>query len=87
MILSVELPDSVARQMHLDGEEGQRRGLEKLALEGYRAGELTRGQVGKLLGLEFFETEEFLKWNHAEIALTMEEFQRSSDALERLLAR
>jgi len=39
------------------------------------------------LGQSFYETEEFLKRNHAEIKLTMEEYERSAEALERLLRR
>ena len=87
MILSVELPDSFAHQMHLDGAQGNRRALEMLALEGYRSCELSRGQVGKLLGIGFYETEEFLKKNRAFIEFTKEEFEQSNAALEKLLAR
>jgi predicted HTH domain antitoxin len=87
MILSVELPDPIARQLHLDGLHGGRRVLEMFALEGYRAGELSRGQVSELLGLEFNETERFLKEHKAFIPLTMEEFERSSQGLEELLSR
>ena len=87
MILSVELPDSVARQMHLDGAQGNRRALERLAVDGYRAGELSRGQVSELLGLEFNETERLLKASKALLPQTMEEFRRSSEALEGLLSR
>lgn len=87
MLLSVELPDLIAKQLHLDGEQGGRRALEMFALEGYRSGELSRGKVGELLGLSFYETEEFLKKNGAEIKLTLAEFQRSSAALERLIER
>jgi len=57
------------------------------ALEGYRAGELSRGQMSELLGLEFNETEGFLKEHKAYIPLTMEEFERSSEGLERLLSQ
>ena len=87
MIVSVDVPDPIARQLHLDGEQGKRRALEMMALQGYGAGELTRGKVGELLGLSFYETEEFLKRNGAEIKLTLEEFHRGSAALERLVKR
>jgi predicted HTH domain antitoxin len=87
MTVSVDLPDLIAAQLHLDGKQGQRRALEMLALEGYRAGELSRGQVGELLGLEFNETEAFLKNHNAFIPLTIEEFQRSADGLESLLRK
>ncbi len=85
MIFSVEIPDSFARQLHLDGRHPDRRTLEVFALEGYRAGELSRGKVGELLGLSFYETEEFLKRNGAEIKMSLAEFQRSSAALEKLI--
>jgi len=68
-------------------ESGGRRGLEMFALEGYRAGELSRGQVSELLDLEFNETEQFLKEHKAVIPLTLEEFQRDSEGLEKLLSR
>ena len=58
-----------------------------LALEGYRSGDLSRGHVGALLGYSFYETEEFLKKNHAYVELSLEEFQESSDALESLLLK
>jgi len=87
MIVSVDVPDLIATQLHLNGEQGHRRALEMLALEGYRAGELSRGQVSELLDLEFNETERFLKEHKAFIPLTMEEFQRSSEGLEELLSR
>lgn len=87
MIVSVEMPDSFARQMHLDGANGGRRALELLALEGYRSGELSRRQVGELLGLGFPDTECFLKDHHANIEMTVDEFRSGSDALEKLLAQ
>ena len=86
MLVSVEIPDTIAHQLHLDGPERNRRALEMVALEGYRSLELSRRQVGELLGLSFYETEEFLKRNHAAISLTMEEFDRGSTALNHLLS-
>lgn len=83
----MEVPDQIAQSLHLDGPQAHRRVLEILALEGYRTGDLSRGQVGTLLGLSFYETEEFLKRNHAVIELSLEEFQESSVALETLLPK
>jgi hypothetical protein len=39
------------------------------------------------LGLEFNETDGFLKERQAIIPLSLEEFQRSSESLEKLLSR
>ena len=81
MLVSVEIPDPLARQLHLDGPGCNRRALEIIALEGYRTLELSRRQVGELLGLSFYETEDFLKRNNATISLTMEEYERGASAL------
>jgi hypothetical protein len=87
MTFSVEVPDQIAHSLRLDGPQPNRRALEMLALEGYRAGDLSRGQVGVLLELSFYDTEEFLKKNHAYIELTLEEFHEGSNALETLLVK
>jgi predicted HTH domain antitoxin len=87
MIVSVDVPDRIAEQLRLDGEQGNRRALEMFALEGYRAGELSRGQVSEMLDMEFNETEGFLKEHGAFISMTMEEYERSAEALRRLLSR
>jgi hypothetical protein len=87
MTLSVEMPDAIAAQLHLDGANGQRRALEIFALEGYRLGDLSQGQVGELLGLGFHETEEFLKANRAPAGLGPEEHERGLRNLERAVAQ
>ncbi len=87
MKLSVEVPDQIAHSLRLDGPQPHRRALEMLAIEGYRTVDLSRGQVGTLLDLSFYDTEEFLKRNHAYIDLTLEEFQDGSVALETLLSK
>jgi hypothetical protein len=87
VIISVDIPDSIAAQLQLNGEGGGRRALEMFALEGYRSGELSRGQVSELLGLEFNETERFLKEHKAFVEMSVQEFLRSSQDLEDLLSR
>ena len=87
MILSLEIPDSLAQQMHLDGAQGPRRFLEALALEGYRAGELSQGQVGEVLGMSFHQTEAFLKVHDAPPSLGPEEHLRGLRNLERAAER
>ena len=87
MLVSVEVPDSFAKQLHLDGADGKTRALEIFALEGFRSGDLSQGQVGELLGLGFQETEEFLKSHHAPASLGPDEHLRGLRNLERALAR
>lgn len=65
MTVPIELPEDIARQLEAAWPNVPRRALEAIALEGYRSGALTRGQAGRLLGLDFWETEAFLKQRHA----------------------
>jgi predicted HTH domain antitoxin len=87
MILSVEVPDPIARSLSLNGPSSTRRALEMLALEGYREGKLSRGQVSEMLDLEFNETEKFLRDNGAMLGLSNEDYERSNAALQKLLSR
>jgi hypothetical protein len=87
MLISVEIPDPIAKQLHLDGEQGSRRALEMFALAGYRSGELSQGQVGELLAISFQETEQFLQANHAPSGLGPDEHLRGLRNLERATAR
>ncbi|HEX4141540.1 MAG TPA: UPF0175 family protein [Candidatus Methylacidiphilales bacterium] len=81
MNVTVEIPDAIARQMHLDGPEAQRRALVSLAVDGYRRHELSRGQVSELLNLSFGETEMLLKEHGCDMDLSVEEFERQSEQL------
>jgi len=87
MNVSVEIPDAIARQMHLDGPEAQRRALIKLAMESYRAGELSRGQVGDLLNLSFGETEHILREHGCDMELSVEDFERQSEQLKAYISK
>jgi predicted HTH domain antitoxin len=59
MQVTVELPESFAHQWGDSPDEAGRRVLEDAALEGYREGRLTHRQVGALLGLDYWEVEQF----------------------------
>lgn len=65
MNVEIELPEDIARQLSSSWGNMQRRALESVAIEGYRSGALSRGQVGRLLGFDFWETEAFLKEKQA----------------------
>ena len=60
MQVTVELPDSLAHQWGDSPDEAGRHVLEDAALEGYREGRLTHRQVGTLLGLDYWQVEQFL---------------------------
>jgi truncated hemoglobin YjbI len=87
MIVSIEVPDQIARQFHLDEAPRSRQLLEAFLLQRFAAGELTTGQVGEALGLSFHETEQFLQAHHAPANLGPEEHLRGLRNLERTLAQ
>ena len=88
MIVTVEVPDHLAEQFHLESD-GLRshRFLEAFVLQRFAEGELTSGQVGEALGLSFQQTEEFLHAHHAPANLGPDEHLRGLQNLERALAR
>ncbi len=87
MLVSVEIPDPIAHSLRLDGPQPSRRALEMLALEGYKEGTLSRGQVSRMLDMEFNETEQFLNEHGAKLALTAEDYARDSSNLRAFLSR
>ncbi|MEQ1909155.1 MAG: UPF0175 family protein, partial [Vicinamibacterales bacterium] len=58
--------------------------LEAIASEGYRDGSLTRDQVGRLLGLSFWDTEAFLKQRQAYLAYTEEDLEQDRKDIDRV---
>src|SRR5262249_29185647 len=63
--IAVELPEDIAKRLESAWRDVSRGTLEAVALEGYRDGASTRDQVGRLLGLSFWDTEAFLKERQA----------------------
>ncbi len=61
MVLTLELPDSIAQALSAPcGEDLSRKALEALAVEGFREKKLSQYQVGQLLKLSRTEVEDFL---------------------------
>ena len=52
MQVTIDLPEDVGRQLQEKWTDLPRGVLETLAIEGYRSGELSRGQVARMLGFE-----------------------------------
>jgi predicted HTH domain antitoxin len=63
--IAVELPEDIAKRLQSAWTDVSRGALEAVALEEYRDGTLSREQVGRVLGLSFWETEAFLRERQA----------------------
>lgn len=84
MHVAVELPEDIAERLEAAWRDLARGTLEAIAVEGYRDGTLTRDQVGRILGLSFWETEAFLKRREAYLAYTEEDFQSDRRDIDRI---
>jgi len=83
--VTLQLPDEVAQGLGIEADI-PRRVKEAVALEGYRAGRLSRGQVSQLLGQTFSETEAFLKENDAVLRYSKADLEADLAALDKILA-
>lgn len=84
--VTIELPDLIRKNLQ-EPQELSRFALEAIALEGYRRVALTQGQVGEMLGLSFWQTEEFLRAHGAFLHYDMEDFKKDLQALEQVQAK
>ena len=58
--ITIDLPDAIIRDLGQSPDEITRRVLEAVVLDAYRSERLSRGEVRRLLGLSWQETEDFL---------------------------
>jgi predicted HTH domain antitoxin len=86
MNVAIELPEDIARQLQAAWPDVPRRTLKAIAVEGYRSGALSRGQIGKLLSLSFWETEAFLKERQAYLSYDEGDFENDRRTLDRTLS-
>jgi len=65
MEITIQIPEDLARSLRHEGGDLSRRTLEALAIDGYRSGALTEGQVRRILGFGTrMQVHEFLKEHH-----------------------
>lgn len=82
--IAVDLPEDIAKRLESAWRDLSRGALEAVVVEGYRDGTLTREQVGRVLGLSFWDTEAFLKERQAYLAYDEEDLEQDRRDLDRL---
>ena len=87
MQVKVELPDQVARQWGDTPDAIGRHVLEDAAIERYREGRLSHRQVGDLLGLDYWQTETFLKQRGVPLNYSPADLDADRATLDKILAR
>lgn len=81
MQVTVELPDDMATLLG-SKEEIARQLLEAYAADGYRTGKLSRHQVGRLLGLDRWQAQEFLAQHEAQRPYSLADWEMDRKSRE-----
>ncbi len=84
MQVVVEIPDTLAEALSPQGADLPRAMLEAYAAQAYRDGKLSRGQVRRLLGMDFFETERWFADRGIERDYTIEDLEQDRRTLRAL---
>ncbi len=85
MNLIVRIPDDLAERLGADVATLERRALEALVAEEYRAGRLHKPDLRRLLGFETsYEIDGFLKAHEVYDGITLDELDRQLETLDRL---
>jgi len=80
----LDVPDDIVAQLTSAWGDVSRGVMMAIAAVGYRSGALSREQVGRTLGLSFWETDAFLKARRAYLAYDEQDLRRDRRDLERL---
>jgi hypothetical protein len=85
MNLTVRIPDDLAARLTAAGADIERRALEALVLEEFRAGRMTKAELRRTLGFEVLnQVDGFLKAHEIYEPYTLADFEREQQALDRL---
>lgn len=87
MPINIELPEEIEHQLEAAWGNLPRRALEALAVEGYRSGDLSAGQVAEILKLSMWETENFLNERGTLLDYSADDLREDLEANERILSR
>jgi len=85
MHVTVDVPDDILKALQGRWSDVNRHSLEAIAIEGYRTGALTEGQVRRLLGLESrFEVHALLKEHRVPLQYSESDLEDDLRALREL---
>jgi predicted HTH domain antitoxin len=86
MAVTIQLPPDVEQRLRAEFADLDNQAKETLALDLFRRGKLSHYELSKVLGLERFQTDAYLKrHNVIEGSLTMEDLDEQAQTLDRVL--
>ena len=81
----IQLPDTLANTFGVTTEARVQRLSEDAAIEEYRAGRLSQRQVGEMLGLDYWQTEQLLAERHVPLNYSTADLQADRVTLDEVL--
>lgn len=87
MSITIEIPEQIENHLKAEWGDVPRRALKAVAVDGYRSGALSAGQVAELLGLSAWETESFLNARKALLSYNVDDLERDMMAAGQSLTR
>ena len=87
MQVTLKMPDQVARRWGETPDAVGRHVMEDAAIEGYRAGRLSHRQVGEMLGLDYWQTEAFLKERGVPLNYSVADLEADNATMNSILGR
>jgi predicted HTH domain antitoxin len=85
--ITIDLPDTILNGLGKSPGEITRRVLEAVVLDGYRIQRLSRGEVRRLLGLGWQETEDFLAGHGLPHQYTADDLDEDRQNVDKVLGR
>jgi len=83
--VTFKLPDSLANAFGKTPEARGRRLMEDAAIEEYRIGQLSQRQVGEMLGMDYWQTEQFLGSRGISLSYSIGDLQADRTTLDQIL--
>jgi predicted HTH domain antitoxin len=87
MEVTINLPEDVAQDILKNNKNIERKILEMTAIEDYREGKFSHAQIGRMLDLSRFETDEFLKAHDVPLNYSMEDLEQDRQTLDKLFSK
>ncbi len=85
--ITIALPNRIHRHLQAElGDELEKTAKEALAVEGYRAGILSLGEVAEMLDLSINDADGFLKERGISSLITSEDVKADTDALLKMFS-
>jgi len=85
--ITIHVPAEIATHLAVDDDDLWRKTLEALAIEGYRNGRLSVGQVAEMLEFSVLQTEQFLQTKEVSLNYSSADYEEDLATLHELKSK